>query len=58
MTGSELKKRRTALGYSQEKLAQTFEISVSTIARWEQLKDEEIPNGKILHLALLSLESV
>lgn len=55
MTGSELKKRREGLSLSQEKLAQKLDVASSTVARWEQLKDEEIPNSRMLELALKSL---
>lgn len=56
MTGNELKERRRQLGIRQEDLARELEVVVSSVARWEQLKDEEIPNSKMLHLALLSME--
>lgn len=56
MTGNELKERRKGLNLRQEDLARELEVVVSSVARWEQLKDEEIPNSKMLHLALLALE--
>jgi transcriptional regulator with XRE-family HTH domain len=55
MTGHELKERRTKLGLSQEKLARSLDVALSTLARWEQLRDEEIPNAGMLQLALQSL---
>lgn len=55
MTGNELKVRREKIG-SQENLARILEVSVSTVARWEQLKEDEIPNSKMLHFALLAVE--
>ena len=56
MTGNELKERRKKLGLRQEDLARELEVVVSSVARWEQLKDEEISNSKMLHLALTALE--
>jgi len=55
MTGHELKEHRTKLGLSQEELARSLDVALSTVARWEQLKDEEIPNAGMLQLALQSL---
>lgn len=56
MTGSELKKRREQLGFSQQELAQSLNnLAVSTVARWEQLKEKEIDN-KLLEIALTSIE--
>ncbi len=57
MTGDALKKHRQNLGYSQEELARALEVAVSTAARWEQLKDKEIPNSKMLELALKTIKS-
>ncbi len=56
MTGEELKKHRLKLGYSQEELARQLEVAVSTAARWEQLKEKEIPNSKMLELALKTIK--
>ncbi len=56
MTGDELKKHRQKLGYSQEDIARELEVAVSTAARWEQLKDKEIPNSKMLELALSTVK--
>lgn len=55
MTGNELKTQREKIGISQEKLAQSLNVSVSTVARWEQLKENEIPNSRMLELALIAL---
>lgn len=56
MTGNELKQRRERLGLSQEALARKLNFSsTSTVARWEQMKSEEIPN-KLLELALRYVE--
>lgn len=55
MTGHELKTRRDALGMSQEMLARELNVALSTVARWEQLKDETIPNSGMLRLALEAL---
>lgn len=56
MTGTELKKKRTSFGYSQQKLSTVFGLSVSTIARWEQMADKPIPNSEMLEFALKGLE--
>lgn len=57
MTGSDLKKRREKLGLSQQELARELNnLAVSTVARWEQLENEEITN-KLLELALLYIEA-
>lgn len=56
MTGNDLKKRREALGLSQQELALKLNnLAVSTVARWEQLKDKEIEN-KLLEIALKAVE--
>lgn len=52
MTGNQLKAIRVALNLRQEDLARELKVVVSSVARWEQLKDEEIPNSKMLELAL------
>lgn len=57
MTGNDLKQRRGGLGLSQEGLARALEVALSTVARWEQLKDELIPNSAMLDLALEALEA-
>jgi DNA-binding transcriptional regulator YiaG len=57
MTGDDLKKARGGLGLSQEALAREFEVAVSTVARWEQLGAQEIPNSGMLRLALEALEA-
>ena len=57
MTGKELKDKRNKLGLSQQKLSQELDLSLSTVARWEQLEDKEIPNSKLLELALAQLEN-
>jgi DNA-binding transcriptional regulator YiaG len=57
LTGHELKERRSKLGLSQEEMARSLDVALSTVARWEQLKDDEIPNAGMLQLALESLES-
>lgn len=63
MTGNELKARREKLKrrdsnsqMRQEDLARELDVTVATVARWEQLRDETIPNSKILEFALDSLE--
>lgn len=57
VTGTELQKRRLALKLSQEKLAQKLNVSLFTVARWEQLKDDELPNPGLVDLALRQLEA-
>lgn len=56
MTGKSLKEKRGSLGISQQKLSQLLELSLSTIARWEQLEEKEIPNSRLLELALKTVE--
>ena len=57
MTGNELKQERKRLKISQQTLAVTLDLALSTVARWEQLKDEDIPNSTILELALKGLKA-
>jgi DNA-binding transcriptional regulator YiaG len=57
MTGNELKQERKRLKISQQTLAVTLNLALSTVARWEQLKDEDIPNSTILELALKGLKA-
>ncbi len=56
MTGNQLKQSREKLELSQEKLAQALDVSVSTVSRWEQLKEKDIPNSRMLELALGKIE--
>jgi len=56
LTGS-VKEKRKALGLRQEDLARELEVVVSSVARWEQLKDGEVPNSKFLELALEALKN-
>ncbi len=57
MTGNELKQERKRLKISQQTLAITLDLALSTVARWEQLKDKDIPNSTILELALEGLRA-
>jgi transcriptional regulator with XRE-family HTH domain len=57
MTGNELKQERKRLKISQQTLAVRLDLALSTVARWEQLKDENIPNSTILELALRGLKA-
>jgi DNA-binding transcriptional regulator YiaG len=57
MTGNELKLERKRLKISQQTLAVSLDLALSTVARWEQLKDEDIPNSTILELALKGLKA-
>ena len=56
MTGNELKKKRQELDLTQESLAILLEVSVFTVSKWEQVKDEKVPNSRMLELALVGLE--
>ena len=56
MTGTQLKKKRENKGLTQEKLAQYLDVTVSTVARWEQSKDKEIPNSTMVEIALNNIE--
>lgn len=56
MTGDQLKLRRTALGWSQEKLARELDVSNASVARWEQFKEREIVASGMLVLAIETLE--
>lgn len=55
MTGTELKQKRESLGLTQEELAKELGVVSSSVARWEQLKDKEIPSP-LLSLALETIE--
>lgn len=55
MTGNELKLRRKNLELSQEKFAYKLGVTSGTVARWEQLGDNEIPSP-LLELAIEGLE--
>lgn len=52
MNGKEFKQKRDSLGLSQEKLARLLDVSVSTVARWEQSPDQDIRNSKMLTFSL------
>lgn len=56
MTGNELKTKRNELGITQENLAALFHLSVFTVSKWEQTKDNQIPNSRMLELALSGLD--
>lgn len=57
MTGNELKDERERLGYSQVDFAIAIGYSPSTVARWEQMKEEEIPNSRTVELLIKGLEA-
>jgi transcriptional regulator with XRE-family HTH domain len=57
VTGNDVKTRRKRLGFNQEYLARVLEVAVSTVARWEQFKDRQIPKSKMLEFALDGLEA-
>lgn len=56
MTGNELKNKRSELGLTQENLASLLNLSVFTVSKWEQTKDQQVPNSRMIELALLGLE--
>jgi DNA-binding transcriptional regulator YiaG len=58
MKGKDLKKQRETLKLSQEKLARLLNVSVSTVARWERLKEKELPSSTIIELAFKGLNNV
>jgi putative transcriptional regulator len=51
MTGTEIKKLRKSLGYTQAKLAEEIGITANTIARYE--RDELKPSPPVLKLLKL-----
>lgn len=53
MTGSELRKRRDRLGFSQAKLGAALGVSGNTVARWER---DEMSIPPFLPLALETIE--
>jgi transcriptional regulator with XRE-family HTH domain len=53
MKGAELRKRREALGLTQQRLADRLGVARNTIARWER-QERAIPT--YLDLALKSIE--
>lgn len=55
MDGYELRRRREALGWSQEKLAGLLAVPQATISRWEAGK-HKIEHARMLELALRTLE--
>ena len=57
MTGNQLKERRLGLGLTQEQLARDLDVVASTVARWEQLRDAEIPQSRMLDLSIRQLEA-
>jgi transcriptional regulator with XRE-family HTH domain len=55
MTGTQLKERRTALGLTQQALADLWDTEQATISKWET-GDHEIKHPRILDDALKHLE--
>lgn len=56
MTGNELKQMRTEeLGLTQLQLAIELGVDPSTVAKWEQSKDQEISGSRMLALSLKGL---
>jgi len=57
MTGNELKRIRSKeFETTQLLLAIDLGVDPSTVAKWEQLKDQEIPGSRMLELALMGLK--
>jgi transcriptional regulator with XRE-family HTH domain len=57
MTGNQLKEiREEEFDLTQVEIALAFGKSPQTIARWEQLKNDEIPDSRFLELALKGLK--
>jgi transcriptional regulator with XRE-family HTH domain len=56
MTGSELKQRREALGFTNEDLANAFDITIDVIELWESF--DHVPDGRIVKLALDHLDEL
>lgn len=58
MTGTQLKEiRELEFNLTQVELALALGKSPQTIARWEQLKDEDIPDSRFLELAIKGLKA-
>lgn len=53
ISGDELRRRREAMGLTQERLAEELDVATNTIARWER-GERSIPS--FLSLALETLE--
>ena len=55
MTGNELKQKREELGYTQVTFGIALGVAPGTVSRWEQIKDEEIPNSRSIELMIIGL---
>jgi DNA-binding transcriptional regulator YiaG len=55
MTGTQLKEIREEFEMTQIEFALALGKSPQTVARWEQQKDEEIPDSRFLELAIKGL---
>ena len=56
MTGLELRIKRKSLSLTQELLAKELGVSRPTIVAWE--KAENVPNGRLVELAITALEKL
>jgi DNA-binding transcriptional regulator YiaG len=56
MDGNDLREQREEPGFDHEALARELEIPTATIRRWEQMGDADIPNSRMLQLALEALQ--
>lgn len=56
MNGYELKKAREEFDFTQVEFALALGKSPQTIARWEQMKKDEIPDSRFLELAIKGLK--
>jgi transcriptional regulator with XRE-family HTH domain len=56
MTGNQLKECREEFDLTQVEFALAVGKSPQTIARWEQLKEDEIPDSRFLELAIKGLK--
>lgn len=54
MTGKELRRRRKALGWTQEHLARELEITRATLSAWEGRGEESVPRTASLSIEALS----
>lgn len=56
MTGSDIASLRKSLGLSQYALAKELGLHISTVYRWEQRPDRDIPSNKVRLVELVVRE--
>ena len=56
MNGTDLRRRRDALGLSRDKLAQQLGVGSNTIYKWETFRCP-MEHGRLLDLALSAIEA-